>query len=56
MKRISAWVITFFLVQHFSYAQNITPTSDQIKAITSEWKGERFPDGRPKVSDQFLIS
>jgi 4-hydroxy-4-methyl-2-oxoglutarate aldolase len=35
-------------------AQQVTPTSDQIKAITPDWKGERFPDGRPKVSDKLL--
>ena len=29
-------------------------TKDQLLAITSEWKGERFPDGRPKVSDELL--
>ena len=22
--------------------------------LTSEWKGERFPDGRPKISDNLL--
>lgn len=35
-------------------AQQVTLTSDQIKAYTPEWKGERFPDGRPKVSDKLL--
>jgi 4-hydroxy-4-methyl-2-oxoglutarate aldolase len=35
-------------------AQNVTLTADQLKALTPEWKGERFPDGRPKVSDQLL--
>jgi 4-hydroxy-4-methyl-2-oxoglutarate aldolase len=35
-------------------AQQVTPTSDQIKALTPDWKGERFPDGRPKVSDKLL--
>jgi regulator of RNase E activity RraA len=29
-------------------------SKDQLIAITSEWKGERFPDGRPKVSDELL--
>jgi regulator of RNase E activity RraA len=29
-------------------------TKDQLIAITSEWKGERFPDGRPKVPDEIL--
>jgi regulator of RNase E activity RraA len=27
---------------------------EYIKALTPEWKGERFPDGRPKVSDEIL--
>lgn len=35
-------------------AQQITPTKEQITTLTSEWKGERFPDGRPKTSDKFL--
>ncbi|WP_373523712.1 RraA family protein [Aquiflexum sp.] len=35
-------------------AQQISPTSDQVKMLTSQWTGERFPDGRPKVSDDLL--
>ena len=35
-------------------AQPISPTVDQIKALTSNWKGERSADGRPKVSDSIL--
>jgi 4-hydroxy-4-methyl-2-oxoglutarate aldolase len=35
-------------------AQQVTLTPEQIKAITPDWKGERFPDGRPKVSDKLL--
>jgi len=36
------------------FAQQVTLTPEQIKAITPDWKGERFPDGRPKVSDKLL--
>ncbi|PRY87455.1 RraA family protein [Mongoliibacter ruber] len=36
------------------HAQQISPTPDQIKKITPEWTGERFPDGRPKVPDALL--
>jgi 4-hydroxy-4-methyl-2-oxoglutarate aldolase len=36
------------------YAQNVGSSPEYIKALTSEWKGERFPDGRPKVSDAIL--
>lgn len=25
---------------------------EQIVALTKEWEGERFTDGRPKVSDE----
>ena len=35
-------------------AQNVGSTPEQIKAITALWKGERLPDGRPKVSDEML--
>ena len=41
------------LVSYLS-AQEVTLTSGQIKALTPEWKGERFPDGRAKTSDSFL--
>src|SRR3954466_16327477 len=37
-----------------STAQQVTLTSDQIKAWTPDWKGERTPDGRPKVPDRLL--
>jgi regulator of RNase E activity RraA len=35
-------------------AQNIMQSPEYIKALTSQWKGERFSDGRPKVSDALL--
>jgi len=35
-------------------AQNVGSSPEYIKALTSEWKGDRFPDGRPKVSDAIL--
>lgn len=36
-------------------AQSITPSRDEVIALTSEWTGERFADGRPKVADALLI-
>jgi 4-hydroxy-4-methyl-2-oxoglutarate aldolase len=36
------------------YPQNVGSSPEYIKALTSEWKGERFADGRPKVSDAIL--
>jgi len=55
MKKPSIICVVFFLFSlSTAYAQQISPTPDQVIALTSEWKGERFPDGRPKVSDEFL--
>ena len=29
---------------------------DQIIAMTAEWAGERYPNGRPRVSDENLAA
>src|ERR1700710_1774467 len=29
-------------------------TRDQMMFYTAQWKGERFPDGRPRVPDDLL--
>ena len=47
---ISAIVLSNFL----GNAQNVGSSLEYIKALTSEWKGDRFPDGRPKVPDAIL--
>ena len=47
---VSAIFLSCFLL----YGQNIGSSPEYIKALTPEWKGERFPDGRPKVSDALL--
>src|SRR5436305_14060221 len=36
-----------------AFAQ-VKMTKEQMMFYTSEWKGDRFPDGRPKVSDDLL--
>lgn len=40
----------------FLYAQNIGASPEYVKALTAQWKGERFADGRPKVPDLILES
>ena len=45
---------TLLFVSFVTYAQNVGSSPEYIKALTSEWKGERFADGRPKVSDAIL--
>ena len=55
MRRIIARVLIACTLAGVSagYAQ-IKQTKEQILFYTSEWKGERFPDGRPKIADNLL--
>lgn len=32
----------------------IAPTREDLTELTREWKGDRFPDGRPKVPEEIL--
>ncbi|WP_206022498.1 RraA family protein [Pseudoflavitalea sp. G-6-1-2] len=36
------------------HAQQISMPKEQLMALTVKWTGERFPDGRPKVSDSLI--
>ena len=54
MKKCSFLFSLLVCTSIYMMAQQVTMTPDQIKAITPDWKGERFPDGRPKVSDKLL--
>lgn len=48
--------ILFFLsVIFFAASANAqTISKEELIFLTSEWKGERFPDGRPKIPDNLL--
>ena len=48
----SILVILFFQVK--SAGQSVAYSKEQIMTFTVQWKGERFPDGRPKVSDSLI--
>lgn len=53
--RIKLAILFFFLTLSFKnslLAQTIP--KDELIFLTSEWKGERFPDGRPKIPDNLL--
>jgi regulator of RNase E activity RraA len=54
MKKTAIIMLVFILAGFISSAQNVGSSPEYIRALTSEWKGERFPDGRPKVSDAIL--
>jgi len=47
-------LVAFVLICFIAGAQRVGSSPEYIKALTSEWKGERFPDGRPKVPDSIL--
>ncbi|HEY5773938.1 MAG TPA: RraA family protein, partial [Chitinophagaceae bacterium] len=36
------------------HSQQVQITKEELIALTPEWKGERFEDGRPKVPDGII--
>src|SRR6516225_7505008 len=50
---LAAWALPM-LAPAPAHAQLWTWTHEQIVEYTPSWTGERFPDGRPKVSDGLL--
>jgi hypothetical protein len=54
MKKTTLISILFIAGSLFLEAQNVGSSPEYIKALTADWTGERFADGRPKVSDALL--
>ncbi len=54
MTKKTVFLTIFLLGCLYISAQNVGSSPEYIKLLTSDWKGERFPDGRPKVSDAYL--
>ena len=52
--RVIELIVLLFIISLSSSAQRVGSAPEYIKALTSEWKGERSADGRPKVSDAIL--
>jgi len=49
--------ILLFVVSSISFSGSLfaqTISKEEMIFLTSEWKGERFPDGRPKIPDDLL--
>ncbi|NNE75603.1 MAG: RraA family protein, partial [Pricia sp.] len=44
----------FFISIMPIWSQGVAATPEYIKELTADWTGERFDDGRPKVSDALL--
>jgi len=47
-------IIAVFFIQTSVNAQPSSLTKEEMVQYTPLWKGERFPDGRPKVSDDII--
>jgi regulator of RNase E activity RraA len=54
MIRKTIFSVLFIVCGYFVQAQHIGAPPEYIKALTPGWKGERFPDGRPRVPDLVL--
>lgn len=54
MKKILFLTLVPFWGSFFVQAQQIGASPEYVKALTSQWQGERLPDGRPKVPDAIL--
>jgi 4-hydroxy-4-methyl-2-oxoglutarate aldolase len=54
MNKKTVLLIVFILSCIVTKPQQVGSSPEYIKALTAEWKGERFADGRPKVPDAIL--
>ena len=45
-------MLCYIIVGSYLHAQTIT--KEELVFLTSEWKGERFADGRPKIPDDLI--
>ncbi|RYZ61399.1 MAG: RraA family protein, partial [Chitinophagaceae bacterium] len=52
MKSLLLFFLSFLL--QGLHAQTVQISKADLLALTAEWKGERFADGRPKVPDEIL--
>src|SRR5215211_4434712 len=54
MQRVLYAIALLLTVTPLAHAQPGVLTKEQLVEYTPDWKGERFPDGRPKVPDAIL--
>jgi 4-hydroxy-4-methyl-2-oxoglutarate aldolase len=53
-KLIGATILACAFATAVSAPSQVKMTKEQMLFYTSDWKGERFPDGRPKIPDDLL--
>jgi 4-hydroxy-4-methyl-2-oxoglutarate aldolase len=54
MRRVAFAIAGWTLLAALPALAQVKMTREQMMFYTSEWKGDRFPDGRPKVPDDLL--
>lgn len=54
MSKKALFVLVFVFCGFLAQAQRVGASPEYVKTLTSQWKGERFADGRPKVPDIVL--
>ena len=54
MRKLFLITLSTIISSSITFAQHVGSTSEMVKNWTSQWKGERFDDGRPKVPDIVL--
>lgn len=54
MRQVSLIIAALIFTASIALAQRVGSTPEIVKNWTSQWKGERFDDGRPKVPDLVL--
>jgi len=47
-------IVAIVMLQNHSRSQHVQITKEQLLALTPEWKGDRFADGRPRVPDNII--
>jgi hypothetical protein len=54
MNKSIYFLLLLVCASFLAHAQRVGSSPEYIKTLTSNWKGERFADGRPKVPDIVL--
>jgi regulator of RNase E activity RraA len=54
IKKRLLFFLLLFVAANQLQAQFVQISKEELIALTPEWKGERFPDGRPKVPDDII--
>ena len=54
MKKLSLLLLIGLLIGISYQAKSQFISKEELIFLTSEWDGERFPDGRPKIPDEYI--